>query len=705
MALVPLLLVVGVVPLPFIHRFYFRGDTQVAYTGWWYHLGQSVRAGHLPLMEPLHWEAGNYVAEGQWGLFSPLTILIGLLATITPNLVLFVTALKIGLIVLGGTGTYLLTRSYGARDGLAVVAGAVVGLCSQSVFLDWPSWVNGQIGVALLPWAWWFTRRAMAGRNPAPALALCYLVVSVGYVYCAIYLSVVLLACLVDAAMSRSRRELLTVLALGVFSGLVMLTVYLPGVLTAPVTVRGSLAVVWPGVFTRTPLDLLVSMVPTPRDFYLLWLLPVVVWFDLRRLRGSWRDLVGASVATLVLVLWVLGPSQAGPLRWPARVLPALMVPLVVLLAVVASRCLVTRVSRSRLALSLAWVAGAAWVLVEQNPQNTQHAVVGAALVAAALVVVWWSLGRRSPRTTVGVVLVSTVGFLALQFVVQPTPPSADRHMPAATRAYAGQIPSASGDVMVLGDATTRVIEQRKIVDDLLVGASWYLNPAAVQNGYTTINFRTFREKFCRTYNGGTCSRALTALLEREPTTGRPWVDLLSASTLVLFRPYFKNDVLMQPPAGWTVSEVTRYTVVWTRQDRLPTAGGVVATSAGSTVAEELVTDREVRLRVTSVGAQGGTVTLSRLAWPGYTVDGGRLGSPLDDMLVRVDLPAGSTGSTVTLRWDPPGWTLEALALAAAVLGGCAWAVLARLRRRRPDAPAGADPLRERSTGDDLLLR
>ncbi len=53
-----------------LSRFYFRGDTQIAYLGWWYHLGDEVRAGRIPLMEPLAWEAGNYVAEGQWGLFS-----------------------------------------------------------------------------------------------------------------------------------------------------------------------------------------------------------------------------------------------------------------------------------------------------------------------------------------------------------------------------------------------------------------------------------------------------------------------------------------------------------------------------------------------------------------------------------------------------------------------------------------------------------
>ena len=255
--LVLLLVLAGITPLFWVGRYYFRGDTQIAYLPWWYHLGERVRQGDLPLMEPLAWEAGNYVAEGQWGLFSPLTILIGVLATIVPDVVVFVTVVKIGLIVLGGTGTYLVARSYAAREPFAVVAGLVVGLSSWSVFIDWPSWVNGQMGVALLPWAWWFTRRAMAGRNPVGALVLCYLVVSVGYVYCAIYVAVILLGCLVDAMLSRSRRELLTVLALGIFSGLVTVAVYLPGVLTAPVTGRNTWAIVWRGPLTMSLAGLL----------------------------------------------------------------------------------------------------------------------------------------------------------------------------------------------------------------------------------------------------------------------------------------------------------------------------------------------------------------------------------------------------------------------------------------------------------------
>lgn len=685
MALVPLLVVAGATPLLWVGRFYFRGDTQIAYLGWWYHLGESLRAGRLPLMEPLGWETGNHVAEGQWGLFSPLTIVVGLVATVIPDVVVLATALKVGLVVLGGTGAYLLVRSYGAREPFAVVAGLVVGLAGQSVFFDWPSWVTGQTGAALLPWAWWLTRRAMAGRNPAWALVACYLVVSVGYVYCALYLGVVLLACLVDAALARSRRAVVTVLGLGAVSALVGVAVYLPGVLTAPVTLRGALEVVGRGRGTVDLQDLAVSMLPTPRTHYLLWLLPVVLWLDLGRLRRSWRDLAGAGVAAVLLALWVIGPSEVGPLRWFSRTVPALMLPLVLLLAVAASRSLVPRVTRTRLALSLAWVVVGAYAVVARDPQYLRTTVLGAALVLALLTATAWSLARRGPRVTTALVLVATLGVLAFQLTQNPQPGAADRHLPAARAQYDGRIPTARGDVMVLGDPTTRVVKDPTIADDLLIGSAWLLAPTDVQNGYTTINHRAFHSRFCRRFNGGTCSKALSAVLATEPTTGRPWVDLLSVSTLVLFRPSFPTTDLTRPPAGWSTSEVTEHTVVWTRDTPLPTAGGIVATTPGTAVTEELSGDREVRLRVTAVGSGGGTVTLSRLAWPGYSVEGAELAAPLRKTLVRVALPAGSAGSTVTVRWNPPGWTLELTALATALVAGTAWAVLAALggRRRR----------------------
>lgn len=670
-----LLTVVGAIPLFWNGRYYFRGDTQIAYLGWWYHLGERVREGQLPLMEPLAWEAGNYVAEGQWGLFSPLTILIGLLTTVVPNVVVFVTVLKIGLLVLGGIGTYLVALSYRAREPFAIVAGLLVGLSGQSVFMEWPSWVNGQLGAALLPWAWWFIRRAMAGRSPAGALVLCYLITTVGYVYCAMYVVVILLACLVDAALSRSGRQVMTVLGLCVFSGLVAVAVYLPGVLTAPVTMRDSRAIVGRGPFTVDLQGLFSSMLPTVRRNYLFWLLPAVLWLDLGRLRRSSRDLAGALVAMVLLLLWVLGPSAIGPLRWPLRVVPGLMVPLVVLLAVVGSRCLPTRVSPSRVLLSLAWVVAAAYLVVARAPDQGKETASGVALLVVALGMTAWSLGRRSARATVGVVMIWTAMMFLVQFAPHPSPAAADRHMPTAPAAYGGRIQSARGDVMVLGDPGAKVPRNPAIADELLIGSAWYLGSKDVQNGYSTIRFREFRDKFCRTVNGDTCAGALRAVTSIEPTSGRSWADLLSVSTVVLYRPSFPEMDLTTPPPGWRVSETGDYTVVWTRIQAVATAGGVVATSDGVAVVEESSTDRAVRLRVTEAGADGGTVTFSRLAWPGYSVDGAELVKPLGGILVRVAVPPSPVGSTILLRWDPPGWTAELWSWFTALLAGLSWVV------------------------------
>jgi hypothetical protein len=366
---------------------------------------------------------------------------------------------------------------------------------------------------------------------------------------------------------------------------------------------------------------------------------------------------------------------------------------------VAASRCLVRRVSGTRLLLSLAWVCAAGYVVVARDPRVFEDTLAGVTAVVVALALTTWSLRRRNARLTTAVVATSTVGVLVLQMAQDPTPAAPDRNMPAARTAYAGRLPSAEGDVMVLGNAETMVARDPAIAEELLIGSAWYLGDKDVQNGYTTINFRRFRDRFCRVYNGGTCAAALPAVRSTEPTTGRPWVDLLSVSTLALFRPSFPEDDLTDPPPGWSLSQVTSWVVVWTRDEPVPTAGGVVWTSAGTSVDEASRTDRSLSLRVRAVGPEGGTVTLSRLAWPGYAVEGGALLAPLDGMLVRVSVPAGSAGSTVTIRWEPPGWRVELAALWSAVLLGLVWVLLrwrsdARRARAaggigRPRAPAG----------------
>ena len=73
-------------------RYFFHGDTQSAYLGWEYRLGEQLRAGRWPLVDLHAWASGNAVAEGQWALFNPLLAAIGLLATTSQNVLVFATA-------------------------------------------------------------------------------------------------------------------------------------------------------------------------------------------------------------------------------------------------------------------------------------------------------------------------------------------------------------------------------------------------------------------------------------------------------------------------------------------------------------------------------------------------------------------------------------------------------------------------------------
>ncbi len=71
-ALVATLVLAAGIPVLLNHRYFYAGDIQVAYLGWWYELGHQLQHGNWPLLDLQSWAAGNAIAEGQWGLFSPL---------------------------------------------------------------------------------------------------------------------------------------------------------------------------------------------------------------------------------------------------------------------------------------------------------------------------------------------------------------------------------------------------------------------------------------------------------------------------------------------------------------------------------------------------------------------------------------------------------------------------------------------------------
>ncbi len=469
------------------HRYFWYGDTPAAYYGWWYRLGDLVRHGEWPpLVDPHAWRAGGIAAEGQWGAWSPLTVGIGLLATVTSHLLVLATSVKVAFAVVGALGTFRLVRSYDAPPAAAYVAAVAVPMGGMTQYLDLPSWAAAEMIWALLPWVWWALRRTMTrGANPLPALVLGYLLVSVGYVFGTIMLIVVLVACLVDSRLARDWAALRRVLVSGVLLGLVALTVYLPGVLTASVTAREEgYRGFFGGKFTTDPLGLFASVLPTAAIqsgsshllpyAYVAWFLPAALWLDWGRARREWRPLGGLLLFTVATLLLVDGPAQIGPLRWPLRLQPFLVVALVVLL-VVAWHRFGLRPTPLRLALSLAWVALAGLLALVRAPSMWAAQVCAVAVVAAGISLVWWLVVHGRLRWVAPTAGGLTLALLAIQHGFYPTPPSPQRNAPTDLGAYQAVLPGAVGDVFQVGATDLLVQRDPQAARQLLIGSGWYL--------------------------------------------------------------------------------------------------------------------------------------------------------------------------------------------------------------------------------------
>ncbi|HEX4472547.1 MAG TPA: hypothetical protein VH085_11295 [Nocardioides sp.] len=676
-------------------HYLWYGDTPAAYYGWWYHLGDLVRHGHWTTLDPHAWRAGNLAAEGQWGLWSPLTIGIGLLATAVPDLLVVTAVVKLGFVALGVVGVFLLVRSYDAPPAAAYVAAVLAPMGGMTQYLDLPSWAAAEMIWALLPWVWWALRRTMLrGCNPLPALVAGYLLVTVGYVFGTIMLAVVLCACLVDCWVARDRAAAWRVFCGGVLLGLVALTVYLPGVLTASVTARAEPTyTLTPDKFTTDPLALFGAVLPTgvvPGSdvpllpyAYLAWLLPILLWLDWGRVRRGWRPLGGLLVFVVLTVAMVDGPSSLGPLRYPLRLQPFLVIGIGVLLMVAWSRFGLARPSRLRLGLSLLWVVLAGLESVTRVSSQLTAQMCSVLLVGAGLVLLWWLLrsGRRSWLAPVAGVV--TVAAFAVQHAFFTMPPSPQRNAPTDLAAYQDAYPQAVGDLMQVGNAESVVVASPTAARDLPIASGWYLTGVASSSTYSAISHAAYKSRYCVYYDGNTCAGLLDTLFSVEPTTHRERVDLLGVSSLLLVRADYPASRLLHPPAGWKVAATTSSTVLWTRRDPVPGAGSVAVTSPGTLVSRVHAGGTSTTFRVDRVPPGGGTVVLSLLDWPGYSTSVGSLGHPVDGYLLTVHLPASAGGRTVDVAFHPPGWWAELGAWALALVTGAAWSVAAAVRRSR----------------------
>lgn len=684
-------------------RFYFYDDTQAGTIGQWYELGGRLLAGDWPMLNPHVWTAGNYLAEGQWGLYNPMIWILAISSHVAADQLVFVTSVKILFLGVLAAGVYLLSRSFGASRPWAAVAGVLAPMGGFTVYMDAASWTTGLLAAALFPFVWWGLRRLVDHhKSPLAYLISVYLLVTLGYVFGVIMLIVLLGEALGRSIIRRRWRDARVVLLAGSFGALLTITVYLPAVLTASVTERAGFEI-WNTGFLNADLSDMAGMAtPTATVSigswsggitdaplqYVAWVLPAAIMM-LPLASRSIRLLVPLFVVGFVTLAIVVGPSDVGPIRWPIRFMPYLVIVLVVIFAVVATQGYPRQVARRRFIAAAATLAVVSWLAWVHAPDQTNRIGLVFVIQLAAFAVLF-ALAKRPHRMKIDtrsalaacVVLVVTAMLMIPQMRVFPGSTLPNFATPGRTAELTAVLDAGVNDAIVVGDVydeggTPETFRER------LIANVWYFSETTVSSTYTVLPFSNYTNDLCTDLRGSSCAGALEVLFSVDRASQRPVADLLGVNTIVVIKASF-DGILPEIADGWTVAENGHNTWVLLRDSPVATAGGIVWTGEGTTVEVLAETDSGVTFKVSTVGDDS-RVAFSRLAWPGYTTSAGEIAQPLRGYLLTADMAGVTAGEVVTMQFRPPGWALEVAALIVAVMLAVGWALWPALWRwRRP---------------------
>ena len=684
-------------------RFYFADDTERGSFGQWWQLGEYLSRGQLPVLDPSAWQAGNYFAEGQWGILSPITWLIGITAHHADNPVVHTTIVKIAALAVFAVGMYLLSREFGAARPWAALAAVLAPAAGFSVYMDGASWSTGLFNSVLLPFAWWGLRRAIErGRSPIAYLIASFSLITIGYVFGVIVLVVLLVETLVRHLIVKDRVRILRSLAASAWGALWTFVVYLPGVLTAPVSERGSqpfanfqflnadlsdVASVASPWTTATIHAWWGEVTPGPL-MYIAWVLPLLAMV-LPIPRPTLRRLIPVFIMAALMLAAVLAPSHLGPLRWPVRMMPYLVIAVLVIFAVAMSRAYPERIRRRGALVAVGVVVASSYVGYVNEMVAWRSILVTAAIQFVAIAALFVTARRssvRGPRRATAVVAVAamllTAGIAAVQLEQFRGSPLPSVGMPDDAQALQDVLAGVEGDVIVAGDGESDAQEPESWSERLMANL-WYLSPAPVSSLYTVLPYTTYAADLCTDLRGATCDGALRKLWSTDASTGEPVADLLSISAIVAMKSTY--PVLPTLPDGWRLAEEGEFTWLIERDEPLPSAGGVVWNSPGTEVSVLEQSDTSVTFTVDRIAADG-EVVLSRLEYPGYSVDGAEFADPLRGYLLTVDLSGVEPGDEITVRFLPPPFPVLAGSALLALVLGAGWSAIVhrnRLRVRR----------------------
>lgn len=703
------------IPILIESQFYQRGDTAAQFAPSWWHFGELVRDGQWPIwLDTSSWAGGNYVAEGLFGTYNPLNILVWLLVSLTPDLLVATYLVKAAVMVMLSLGVYALAREYRAERWAAATVAVALPFSGFALFWDAGSWPSGLMAFAYMPWVWWTFRRALRGvQNPIWAFVAGALAVLHGNPYGTLAVVVVGAAMVLEGAVRRDVRAVARIVAVGACVAALLPLVYMPLLASSDLAVRsggalfensGKLRPTLGDLFAISsplhvpPIRAITGPMQVPATFLAWFVVPLLPWLRWGTLRSRVRELVGLGFIGVVYLLMTLGPSKLWLFRWPLRVIEYFFVPLLVVLAIVLSAGLARTQVRVRLMASAFLVALTAWLSWSQDPATLRRVVAGAFLVGVlTLALLGAHLLLRKPVAVAGVALAGIGVTLAMQiWVIGENESSRVWHVPHNVADLQETFADREGRIMQFADlkplqnrGEIRKLEQQW---DVFLPGSMH-HPAGVEavNNYTGMGFRPFTRYFCMEYDGLTKACGYRKLWRSQGKGRPPLPDLMKLDTIVVQKALALG---VTPGEGWRDTSTDPRVHVLERIGELPYSGSELSWASPGVDVADAQTVGALHHRVELAGSDDdGELIFAMLGWPGWSaeLDGRPLDVSYSKMgLLTVAIPEGSSG-TLELRFRPPGLAVGVGAAAFGLLGAVALGVFhARSRRRGDRAPAPA---------------
>ncbi|MCP8998665.1 hypothetical protein NFC73_02790 [Pseudarthrobacter sp. RMG13] len=692
--------VTSLVPRLFSPTFYYWDDMMQSFLPLWRNLGQEIRAGRFPLMDPDGWVGGNVVAEVGYGIFNPVNIANSIIVSYFDNLSAASYFIIIQFIALLAFGVFMLSRDYGANRPLSLAAAVAIPFSGFTLFYEAARWPGGLIAFAWTTVFWWSARR-YAHRHTSPFLPflLGFMTMTAGNPYGAIGVILVLVALACELILVRHWRRLVPLILVGFAVGLTAVMVYFPLPLSSDVTVRTS-SVIINDLFLQPDMSSLLAASTSnyrPRmttfwgpienvpSSYLAWFaLPLIPWLDFQSIRHRSRHLVSLYIIIGAYFLLTFAPSNVLVFRWPLRLIEYVYLGVIIVLAVMASAGLRTNMWKKRLFFTVAILLFGAYRAWSMVPEGMKVHAFAIALSLALVITAMIAYKRFGMRGLAAIMIVGTIATLGLQSRLYiPNSIVEDRGSPVD----AGQLRQATGDYK---GNTLQILQIHELSkEEFTSGQFLYGNQilnADIDHSlgrYSGISFTAYAKALCMNYRAETCPEAYERLFEPQLSGfGAPLADLLRLETVVVQRDLIPLPELDIAP-GWSLVKSDSARTILQRRSALPYPGTVSWASEGIRV-ESSATVEPAESVTLADGASAGKIIFARLAWPGYTLKVDGVMQPLKQGpagLVEVDIPAGA--KHVDLTFTTPGLVAGLAAQGVAWAGMAAMTAVYYVRRRR----------------------